>query len=444
MAPIDLRGIAAVATLIEARSLSPVELVRNCLARIDARPETNAFITVLRERAMDEAQHAAREIGAGRYLGPLHGLPIAVKDLVDVAGTPTTSGSLVPPRLPGSDATVVQRLRRCGAIVIGKTNLHEFAFGTTSDESGFGPVRHPLDLTRSAGGSSGGSAAALIDGMCFGSVGTDTGGSIRIPAAACGVVGLKPTLGEIPCDGVVPLSATLDHAGPLARNVADVGLLFQAMKAAPVQAIVPAAGRLVFGVPRPYFLDRLESSSRATLETSLQGMRDAGHTVRDLAVANARWTPDVYLHICLPEASYCHAPTLAAHADKYSPGIRLRLEMGRYLLAEDYVRALRLRQALTQAVDDALEGCDALMLPTLPIPPPPIGAGTVEVDGRHAPVRATMLSLTQLFNISGHPAIALPAGRGPEGLRRSIQLVGRRGGTERLLDIAAAVEQLLR
>ncbi|MGH9373648.1 MAG: amidase [Vicinamibacterales bacterium] len=444
MAASDLRTISEVAAQIRARVLSPVDLVQSCLARIEARADMNAFITVLGERAIDEAHQAAREIAAGRYLGPLHGIPVSVKDLVDVAGTPTTSASRVPPRQPADDARVVQRLRSAGAIVIGKTNLHEFAFGTTSDETAFGPVRNPYDPSRSAGGSSGGSAAALVDGMCFGSVGTDTGGSIRIPAAACGIVGLKPGLGEIPCDGVVPLSSTLDHVGPMARTVDDAGLVFQAMKAASVHGVAPAGGRLVFGVPRPYFCDRLETSARAALETSITRMRQARHVVHDLAIGDAHWTPDVYLHICLPEASCFHASTLAVHADKYSPGVRIRLEMGRYLLAEDYVRALRLRQALTRAVDRALERCDALILPTLPIPAPPLGASTVDVDGVQAPVRATMLRLTQLFNLTGHPAIALPAGFGPEGLPRGIQLVGHKGRTERLLDVAAAVEQIIR
>ena len=175
-APPDLRSIAQIAPLLQGGTLSPVDLVRGCLARIDARPELNAFITVMRERALDDARVAEAEIGAGHYLGPLHGVPLSVKDLFDVAGTPTTAGSALPPRYPRADASVVTRLREAGAILIGKTNLHEFAFGTTSEESAFGPVRHPLDLSRSPGGLSGGAAVALVEGMCFGSVGTDTGG----------------------------------------------------------------------------------------------------------------------------------------------------------------------------------------------------------------------------------------------------------------------------
>ena len=440
MTTIDLRSISEVAALVRARTLSPVEIVQGCLARIDARRDTNAFITVMGERALDDARRAEREIAAGRWLGPLHGVPVSLKDLIDVAGTPTTSASRLPALHPDQDAPVAARLRNAGAIIIGKTNLHEFAFGTTSDETAFGPARNPYDLTRSAGGSSGGSAASLVDGMCFGSVGTDTGGSIRIPAAACGIVGLKPALGELPLEGIVPLSTTLDHVGPMARTVGDTALLFRAMKGAPVQEIAPARDRLVLGVPREYFCERLDPGVREAFDAGMQRLIEAGHTVRDVAVEHAEWTPDVYLHICLPEASVFHAPGLTEHADKYSPGVRLRLEMGRYLLAEDYVRAMRLREWLRTAVDRALDGCDALMLPALPIPAPPVGATVVDIDGVQAPVRATMLRLTQLFNITGHPAIAVPAARGADGLPRSIQLVGRPGHTETLLEMAAAVE----
>ena len=192
--------------------------------------------------------------------------------------------------------------------------------------------------------------------MGFGSVGTDTGGSIRIPAAACGIVGLKPTLGELPCDGVVPLSTTLDHVGPLARSVADASLLFQAMKCSNVHGVAPAGGGLTFGVPRQYFFDRLEPEMRASASIApWRGCAMPATRVRDIAISGAECTPDVYLHICLPEASCHHAATLAEHADQYSPGVRLRLEMGRYILAEDYVRAMRLRAELTAAVDRALE-----------------------------------------------------------------------------------------
>jgi len=440
---LDGRKISDAASLLRTRTISATELVQDALVKADNRRDLNAFTLLMREQALADAAEADREIASGRYRGPLHGIPVTVKDLVDVRGTPTTAGSNVPAPIAAADAPVVRRLREAGAIVFGKTNLHEFAFGTTSDETAFGAVHNPVDRTRSAGGSSGGSAAAVLTGIGFASVGTDTGGSIRIPAAACGIVGLKPTLGELPCTGVTALSSTLDHVGPLARSVADASLIFQAMKSSRIHGIAPAGGALTFGVPRQFFFDRLDPGVRECVDRAIARVIDAGYTVRDTTIAGAELTPDVYLHICLPEAACYHAASLSAHADRYSPGVRLRLEMGRYLLAEDYVRAMRLRADLTAAVDRALERCDALLLPTMPIPAPKLGATTVEVDGVEAPVRATMLSRTQLFNITGHPAIALPAGKGPEGLPRSIQVVGHRGRTERLLDIAAALEEII-
>ncbi|HEX6972777.1 MAG TPA: amidase [Vicinamibacterales bacterium] len=436
----DLRSIETVGALLRGRQLSPVDLARQCLDRIDARRELNAFITVRADAAIDEARIAERELAAGRDRGPLHGIPVSVKDLVDVAGTPTTSGSAVPPRTGVADAPIVTRLREAGAIIVGKTNLHEFAFGTTSDETAFGAVHHPKDPSRSAGGSSGGAAVALVEGMCFASVGTDTGGSIRIPSAACGTVGLKPTVGELPCDGIVPLSTTLDHVGPMARTVADVRLMFAAMGGQINRAPSRGAKGLRFAAPNAYFCDHLDPAVRAALGRVREALTSAGHTVTTIEIPRAGWTPDAYLHIVLPEASWYHAPMIESHADAYSPGVRLRLEMGRYVLAEDYVRALHVRDVLRADVDGALEGFDALLLPTLPITAPPLGASSIDVGGTQLPVRAAMLKLTQVFNVTGHPAIALPAGVSPDGWPVSVQLVGARNGTARLLDVAAAVE----
>ena len=440
--PNSLREAAA---LIERLEMSPVELTRACLDRIAAADtELRAFITVIAERALADAARAEGEIVAGRYRGPLHGIPVALKDLVDVAGVPTTSGSSVPPRRPDHDAPVTANLRRAGAVIIGKTNLHEFAFGTTSDETAFGAVRNPYDRSRSPGGSSGGSAVALVEGMCYAAVGTDTGGSIRIPSAACGTVGLKPDLADLSIEDIVPLSTTLDHVGPMALTVTDAALTYFAMldgDARVARVPEPGADSLWLGAPIPYFFDKLDPDVRRLFGDARAALERAGHSVSDVAIQHAGRTADVYLHIVLPEASWYHAALLERYADKYSPGVRLRLEMGRYVLAEDYVRAMRARTVLRRAVDRALEGLDALILPSLAIPAPPIGAGTVDVDGTPEPVRAMMLRLTQLFNITGHPAIALPCGRGRDGLPRGIQLVGHRGGTERLLAVAAAVER---
>lgn len=435
----DLRSITEVAPLVARGEVSPADLVESCLDRIAAQRDLNVFITVFADAARDEAARAAREIADGNYRGPLHGIPVSVKDLIDVAGTPTTSGSAVPPLRPRADAPIVRRLRDAGAILIGKTNLHEFAFGTTTEETAFGVVRNPFDRARSAGGSSSGAAVALAEGMCFASLGTDTGGSIRIPSAACGTVGLKPTYGELSCEGIVPLSTTCDHVGPMTRTVGDARLVFGILSAEPV-GVEAGRDRFTFGVPAGYLLERLDAEVRRSLHDARDRLTASGHAVRDVEIDGARSTPDVYLHIVLPEASQYHAPMLEAHAGAYSPGVRLRLEMGRYLLAEDYVRAMLLRARLTDSVDRALDGCDALLLPALSIPAPTLGVPTVDIDGTPEPVRAAMLRLTQLFNITGHPAIAIPSGFTTAGLPVGMQLVGRRGRTSALLATAAAVE----
>ena len=442
MPPADPRSLGEIASLLRSGDLSPIVLVERCLERIDARRDLNAFITVMADSALEEARTAAREIAAGRYRGRLHGVPVSVKDLIDVAGTPTTSGSAVPPLRPTRDAEVVRRLRAAGAIIIGKTNLHEFAFGTTGEDTAFGQIRNPYDQTRSAGGSSSGAAVALVEGMCFASIGTDTGGSVRIPAAACGTVGLKGTHGEVPVDGVVPLSRTCDHVGPLTRTVGDARVVMQVLTGASMRGPLGFEGTI--GLPGGYFLSKLDAGVRAAYERTVAALEAAGHRTRPVEIADADLTSDVYLHIVLAEASEFHAPLLASHADRYSPNVRLRLEMGRYLLAEDYVRAMRLRERLTAAVDAALDGCDALLLPALAIPAPVLGESTVAIDGGQEPVRAIMLRLTQLFNLTGHPAIALPAGGEGSGLPVGVQLVGRRGDTAALIDAAAVIEPLAR
>jgi aspartyl-tRNA(Asn)/glutamyl-tRNA(Gln) amidotransferase subunit A len=434
----DLRTITEIAPLVRAGAISPVTLVNGCLSVIEARPDVNAFITVLRESALEDAARAEADIRDGRYKGSLHGIPIAVKDLIHIAGVRTTSGSALPSTEASSDAPVIRRLREAGAILVGKTNLHEFAFGTTSEESAYGPVRNPLDETRSAGGSSGGSAAALAAGMAFGALGTDTGGSVRIPSAACGTVGLKPAFGEVSVEGVVPLSATFDHVGPMARSVADVGPLRAILSDAPADPPWETTGSLIFGIPRAYFCELLDRDTEAALQRTANALTDAGHHVEDVEIDHATWTPHVYLHIVLPEAAWYHAPSLERHASAYSPGVRTRLEMGRYVLGEDYVRAMRLRELLKQHVDRALERCSALLLPTLPMGAPRLGSTTVEFGDRTEPVRAAMLRLTQLFNVTGHPALAMPAGLGRDNLPRSVQLVCSR--TSQLLAIARDVE----
>src|SRR5262245_61331702 len=225
--PAEPRTLVELSRLLHARTLTAEAITERCLERIAERDRSiNAYITVTADEAREQAQAVDREIASGRYRGALHGVPISLKDLIDLRGTPTTAASRVRAvHIAAGDAVVTARLRDAGAVFLGKTNLHEFAFGTTNEDSAFGPVHHPLDLTRSPGGSSGGSAASVLAEMAYGSIGTDTGGSIRIPSSVCGLVGLKPTLGEVPIDGVVPLSVLLDHVGPICRSVEDAGLL---------------------------------------------------------------------------------------------------------------------------------------------------------------------------------------------------------------------------
>lgn len=440
------RPLHRLADAIRTGELAVREAVEAALERIRERDAAlNAFITVLAAAAAAEADAAAREIAAGRYRGPLHGVPVSIKDLVDVAGAATTAASRAPSGPPpAADAALVARLRAAGAIVVGKCNLHEFAFGTTGEDSAFGPARHPLDPDRSPGGSSSGSAVSVAAGMAWASVGTDTGGSVRIPAAACGLVGLKPTFGEVSCDGVVPLAPSLDHAGPLTRCVADARLVLRALRpAAPARPAArdPVTRRL--GCPRPFFFDRLDPEVRETFETALGRLRGAGWDVRDAPVRHAEDAPAVCLHLVLAEAAAVHARGLDRHADRYSADVRLRLELGRYVMAEDYVRAQRGRAVLADAVDTALTGCDALVLPALATPAPRLGVDAVAVDGRSEPLRPLMLRLTQLFNATGHPAVSIPCGLTAGGLPCGMQLVGRRRRTDHLLDVAEACEAAL-
>jgi aspartyl-tRNA(Asn)/glutamyl-tRNA(Gln) amidotransferase subunit A len=457
MLPLHLQSITDVAPRLAAGDVSSLELTEACLAQIERRNgELNAFITVLADRAREQARRAdealASEAGRAAATGavrPLHGIPISLKDLIDMADVPTTGASrLLAGHIAREDAAVTARLRAAGAVFLGKCNLHEVAFGTTSEDSAYGPVRNPHDPARSAGGSSGGSAAAVVTGMSCASIGTDTGGSIRIPAAACGCVGLKPTYGELPCEGIIPLSRSLDHVGPLARSVSDAWLLLRAMHGivrGPALSVAecPAPQRLRLGVLRAYFMEVLDEGVGAAMEEALAAIARDGASLRDRAIPHSADISPVYLHLQLPEASAYHAAALEKRPDAYTTAVRLRLELGRYVRAEDYVRAQQGAEVLRHEVDAALEDQDALVLPTLPIPAPVIGTDTLRVGGRPHGVRALMLRLTQLFDVTGHPAITIPCGRTREGLPVGLQLVGRLHRTAELLKVARTVEERL-
>jgi aspartyl-tRNA(Asn)/glutamyl-tRNA(Gln) amidotransferase subunit A len=441
------RTIAQLSRALQAREITSEAVTDRCLARIaEQNPALNAFITVFADQAREQARGADREIASGRYRGPLHGVPISLKDLLDLGGTRTTAASNVRQgHVATADAPAVANLRQAGAVIIGKCNLHEFAFGTTNEDSAFGPARHPVDINRSPGGSSGGSAVSVATGMAFASIGTDTGGSIRIPAAACGVVGLKPGLGEVPTAGVVPLSRTMDHVGPLCRSVDDAAILYEVLRGqTPGNGMAAReAPGLRLGIPRAYFMSVLDQQVASSFESACDRLRRAGVVIEEVNIPHANDIAPIYLHIVLPEAAAYHAKTLESRPDDYTPNVRLRLEMGRYILAQDYARALLGREVLRTEVNAALKGRDGLLLPALAIPAPRLGAGTVKVGSSEEPVRNITLRLTQLFNITGHPALSVPCGRTFDGLPIGAQIVGHDGGTLELLQVGRALEDYL-
>ena len=445
-------GIAGIGAALRRGSTTATALVEECLATIaDRDPALNAFIAVLSDDARRQARVLDAELARGVDRGPLHGIPISLKDIIDLAGTPTTAASRVRAgHRAAVDAPVAARLRAAGAVVIGKCNLHEFAFGTTGEESAFGPTRNPHAPAHVPGGSSSGSAVSVAAGMALASIGTDTGGSIRIPAAACGAVGLKPTHGEVSAAGIVPLAPSLDHVGPIARSVRDAATLYRILRDGPHGGDAAAdtdAGsvgpRPRLGIPRPYFMDLLEPAVERAFAAAVERLERAGCRIDEADIPHAAGTAPVYLHTQLAEAADCHRTDLDERPDAYGRGVRLRLELGRYVLAEDYVRAQRGRRALTAAVDAALDHRAALLLPTLPVVPPRLGTESISIGDVTATTRALTLRLTQLFDVTGHPAISIPCGTAG-GLPAGVQLVGRRGETERLLALAAALEDVLR
>ena len=431
-----------------AHTVTSEEATELCLARIRQRnAELRAFIHVMAAEALQQARQADRELADGHDRGPLHGVPISIKDLIDVRGTVTTAASEVRrTAAPATeDAPVVAHLRNAGAVCVGKTNLHEFALGTTSEDSAFGAVKNPLDPSRSAGGSSGGSAVSIVTGIALASVGTDTGGSIRIPASACGIVGLKPSYGEVSTDGVIPLSPRLDHVGPLAQSVADAWTMFRILagEMRPAALDAMANGDIHLKILRPYFCELLDDEVRSRFESALETFRRTGMRTGDHTLRHAQVITDVYTKIAAREAFLYHQPTLDATPEQYTAPVRQRVELGRVISDEDFLKALNAQADLRDEVDAALAGCDALVLPTLPIPAPKLGAEMVRVGDGEQPTRSMMLRETQLFNLTGHPAISIPCGKTAGGLPVGLQLVGHRGQTNALVRVALACEMLL-
>jgi aspartyl-tRNA(Asn)/glutamyl-tRNA(Gln) amidotransferase subunit A len=448
--------IAEIGKLYRRRKLSPVELTRFLLDRIARlNPRINAYLALNSGIALKDAAAAESALcsksrrKSSRDLGPLQGIPISLKDNLYTAGLRTTGGSgFLRDFLPLQDAAVVTSLKNAGAILLGKTNLHEFAYGVTSNNPHFGPVRNPWDLDRIPGGSSGGSAAALAAGLCYGSIGTDTGGSIRIPASLCGVVGLKPGLGRVSADGVIPLSTTLDFVGPLARTVADVALLFESIAIPERVKRRPRAARgqhFRLGIPKHFFLDVISPEIQHGFEESLVTLKKLGAKLKEVSLPYLKETEDAGNQIAWAEATHYHQQTgwYPFHSAEYGEDVRSRLEMGEKVSALDYLRALDLREKFIAGFHLALleNEVDALVTPTTPIAAPLIGEESISIAGKDHSTRALLLRLNRPANLGGLPAISVPCGLTPSGLPAGLQFLTGIHGESLLLELAAHFEQ---
>ncbi len=443
--------------------ITPSELVAEALERIDTvDPKRQAFVTVMREQAYEDAENAEREQHTGLYRSPLHGIPIGVKDIIAVKNVRTTAGSKVlADHVSQEDAAVVEQLRKAGAIVLGKTNTHEFAYGTFTP-----PTRNPWDTTRIPGGSSGGSAAAVAAGMCLGAIGSDTGGSIRIPSACCGVTGLKPTYGRVSCYGVIPLSWSLDAVGPIGRSAEDCALLFDAIvgydprdpnsvsgpPSRPAATLIAGPeGRsplslqgLRLGLPQESFVAPLDPEVRAAWRAALRVLEEEGAAVLDVELA--RPTMEMYRTIQRPEASLAHLEKgwLTDHLNEYTERTREHLLQGQHIPAVDYLRAQHERRIFSSNIRTVLRQVDVLVLPTLPVVAIPIEQcdEDITIDGIAENAGTALLRLNMPFNLAGLPAVSFPCGFSTGGLPIGLQVVGKPFEEATVLRIAHAYQQI--
>jgi aspartyl-tRNA(Asn)/glutamyl-tRNA(Gln) amidotransferase subunit A len=437
---VNLRSIAEVSDLIQRGDVSPVELTRECLNRIEElNPTLNAFITVTADSALAEAQLAETEIRSGNWRGPLHGIPIGLKDLIDTAGVRTTAASAVfKDRVPTEDAEIVSKLKAAGAVILGKQNLHEFAYGGSSLVSQFGLVRNPVNPEFITGGSSGGSAAAVASGMCYAAIGTDTAGSIREPAALCGVVGLKPTYGLVSTRGIIPLSQSLDHAGPITRTVEDAAIVLEAIAERPADHRVnfkTNLKRLRVGIPRTFFFDDLNAEVASSVEHAIADMAKLGAEIHDidLAVSTDR-TLQAY------ESYRFHREMVAKSPELYQSETLRRIRSGEKITNEQYeIARLHLESERAQ-IADLFHKMDVFVTPTTPIPAPRI-SDLMGDPAQLRPAELLLLRNTRPINVWGLPAISVPCGVTSSGLPIGLQIVGSHGREANVLRLAYEYEQ---
>lgn len=450
--------ILEAARLLRARKTSSLELAEESLRRIaELNPKYNAFITVMEDQAREAAGRADEEFARGLDRGPLHGVPVAVKDVFSTAGVLTTAGSkLFAGHVPERDAAVVERLAEAGAVLMGKTNMHELAYGVTSSNPHFGAVRNPRDPERIPGGSSGGSGAAVACGMVAAAMGTDTGGSIRIPASYCGVVGLKPSYGRVSRFGVLPLDFSLDHMGPLTRTVRDAAVVLGAIagydardessSTRPVPdylpPVNPALAGVRIGVPENFGFERVDPGVReavhaAAMRAEQLGARVAAVRVPDMEAVNA-----IGRVILLAEASAVYGERLAER-ELFGADVFALLEQGRLIPATDYVNAQRLRRLKRDEFRAVWQSADFLIIPATPMAAPRIGETTALIDGETEDVRLASTRLVRGINVLGLPAISIPCGADAAGLPFGMQIVAPEFEEAGLLRVAAAFEQVL-
>jgi aspartyl-tRNA(Asn)/glutamyl-tRNA(Gln) amidotransferase subunit A len=435
--------LVEIARSLRRRAVSPVELVDAYRRRVEQASDLHAFITPPGEEARREAQWAQRRLARGEA-GSLLGVPIAIKDLFATRNLRTTAGSRILRNwVPTRDAAVVARLRAAGAIVFGKTNLHEFAYGVSTANPWWGVARNPRDPTRSPGGSSGGSAIAVVAGLSAAALGSDTGGSIRIPAALCGCVGLKPTFGAVPLEGTVPLGWSLDHAGPLTRTVGDAGLLLDVLTGTDAgrrARRTPTRGLRV-GVLMGPIVQKVQPRVSQRVEAAAAGLRRLGLRVSAVTIPEMEWTVATQLVTLRAEASAIHHRWIRSRPRAYGADVRIRLQLGALIAGADYVMAQRMRRRLRAALARVFDDFDVLLLPTTPITAPVVLDRTVRWRPGPEPVDGALVRLTAPFNLTGLPALSVPFGRAA-GLPIGVQVVGPWMAETRVLAVGRLIEEL--